>query len=98
MTAETTSDKDARNHRIKRLIYRASYTGMKETDLLLGQFAKCYLPDSSDAELDEFQALLDAGDPNIFAWVRGIASRQPIWTGWFWHRLKNFSQNFNLLI
>ena len=56
MTVENTPDKDARNHRIKRLIYRASYTGMKETDLLLGQFAKRYLPDSSDAELDEFQA------------------------------------------
>jgi len=71
MTAENTPDKQARSHRIKRLIYRASYTGMKETDLLLGQFAKRYLPNSSDAELDEFQALLDAGDPNIFAWVRG---------------------------
>lgn len=57
--------------RIKRLIYRASYTGMKETDLLLGQFAKRYLPQLSDIELDEFEALLDAGDPSILAWVRG---------------------------
>jgi succinate dehydrogenase flavin-adding protein (antitoxin of CptAB toxin-antitoxin module) len=46
---------------------------MKETDLLLGQFAQLYLPYLSDAGLDEFQALLDAGDPNIFAWVRGDA-------------------------
>ena len=61
----------ALSNRVRRLIYQASYTGMKETDLLLGQFAKRYLPNSSDAELDEFQALLDAGDPNIFAWVRG---------------------------
>ena len=55
----------------KRLIYRASYTGMKETDLLLGQFAKMHLPDLERDELLAFEALLDAGDPAIFAWVRG---------------------------
>ena len=55
----------------KRLIYRASYTGMKETDLLLGQFAKLHLPDLERDELVAFEALLDAGDPSIFAWVRG---------------------------
>lgn len=71
MTAEDSSAQTERNHRIKRLIYRASYTGMKETDLLLGQFAQRYLPELTDAGLDEFEALLDAGDPNIFAWVRG---------------------------
>ena len=71
MTADDSAAQTERNHRIKRLIYHASYTGMKETDLLLGQFAQRYLPELTDAGLDEFQALLDAGDPNIFAWVRG---------------------------
>ena len=71
MTADNDNHEETRAHRIKRLIYRASYTGMKETDLLLGQFAQHHLSDLSDEGLDEFQALLDAGDPNIFAWVRG---------------------------
>ena len=61
----------ARQVRVKRLIYRSSYTGMKETDLLLGQFAARHLPALSDNELDMFEALLDAGDPRILAWVRG---------------------------
>lgn len=56
---------------MRRLIYRASYTGMKETDLLLGQFAKRHLPELTRPQLHEFEALLDAGDPSIFAWVRG---------------------------
>lgn len=56
---------------MRRLVYRASYTGMKETDLLLGQFAKRHLPHMARAQLVEFEALLDAGDPSIFAWVRG---------------------------
>ena len=29
------------SNRGRRLIYQATYTGMKETDLLLGHFAKC---------------------------------------------------------
>ena len=61
----------ARQARIKKLIYRASYTGMKETDLVLGQFASRYLPDLDDGELDMFEALLEAGDPKILAWVQG---------------------------
>ena len=61
----------ARQVRVKRLIYRSSYTGMKETDLLLGQFAARHLPELSDNELDMFEALLDAGDPRILAWVQG---------------------------
>ena len=61
----------ARQVRVKRLIYRSSYTGMKETDLLLGQFAARHLPEVSDDELDMFEALLDAGDPRILAWVQG---------------------------
>lgn len=66
---ETTIETD--EMMMRRLVYRASYTGMKETDLLLGQFAKQHLPRLSRAQLEEFEALLDAGDPAIFAWVRG---------------------------
>ena len=61
----------ARQARVKRLIYRSSYTGMKETDLLLGQFAARYLSELNDDELDMFESLLDAGDPKILAWVQG---------------------------
>ena len=62
---------DSKEKRVRRLVYQASYTGMKETDLLLGQFAKKYLPNLTDEQLDMFEALLEAGDPSIFAWVRG---------------------------
>jgi antitoxin CptB len=57
--------------RVRRLIYLATYTGMKETDLLLGHFAKTHLPHLSGRDLDDFEALLTAGDPAIYAWVMG---------------------------
>lgn len=60
-----------RQVRLKRLIYRACYTGMKETDILLGRFAMHHLPQLEESALDEFESLLAAGDANILAWVQG---------------------------
>ena len=62
-TAET------RETRLRRLVYQSSYTGMKETDLLLGRFAKLHLHGLTDDELGQYEALLDAGDDRIYAWV-----------------------------
>ena len=80
----------ARQVRVKRLIYRSSYTGMKETDLLLGQFAARHLPELSDNELDMFEALLDAGDPKILAWVQGDEQVPEAFQGTVIDLIKNF--------
>jgi succinate dehydrogenase flavin-adding protein (antitoxin of CptAB toxin-antitoxin module) len=55
--------------RRKRLLYRSLYTGTKETDLLLGAFARRYLPEFSVDQLDSFEQLLAAPDPEIYAWA-----------------------------
>ena len=57
--------------RVRRLVYQASYTGMKETDLLLGHFAQTHLVDMRDEDLTDFENLLAAGDQLIYAWVTG---------------------------
>lgn len=57
--------------RRKRLIHRSRYTGMKETDLLLGRFAQRYLPTFGTAELDQYERLLGEPDASIFAWATG---------------------------
>ena len=80
----------ARQARVKRLIYRSSYTGMKETDLLLGQFAARHLTELSDNELDMFEALLDAGDPRILAWVQGDEQVPEAFQGTVIDLIKNF--------
>lgn len=61
--------------RRKRLIHRSRYTGMKETDLLLGGFANEYVHGFSSDELDIYETLLEAGDPNIYVWAVG---REPV--------------------
>ena len=84
---------DFRELRIRRLVYRASYTGMKETDLLLGQFAKKHLPLLTDQQLDLFEALLDAGDPSIVAWVRGDEEVPPHFDNSVLELIKDFQIN-----
>lgn len=57
--------------RRRRLAHRSRYTGMKETDLLLGAFATRHIASLGDAELDAYERLLDEPDPAIFAWATG---------------------------
>jgi len=59
--------------RRKRLIHRSLYTGMKETDLLLGGFARRELAGLDQAGLDMYETLLAEPDPAIYAWATGDA-------------------------
>ena len=51
---------------LKKLIYRSKYTGMKETDLLLGNFAKNHLKNFSYEELISYEKLLNTSDLRIW--------------------------------
>jgi antitoxin CptB len=66
---------ETRDIRRKRLVHRSRYRGVKESDLLFGQFAAQWLPILDDRQLDRYEALLDEPDQDILAWVYG---RQPV--------------------
>ena len=51
---------------IKKLIYRSKYTGTRETDILLGNFADIHLKNLDDDDLLAYQDLLNSGDPRIW--------------------------------
>ena len=76
--------------RVRRLVYQASYTGMKETDLLLGHFAKTYLADLCDADLTDFENLLEAGDQQIYAWIMGNDTLPEAYDTNVFHLIKKF--------
>ena len=57
--------------RRRRLIYRSLYTGMKETDVLLGPFAQRHVPEFSQDQLDRYERLLAEPDPDILDWASG---------------------------
>lgn len=64
-----TGTDDALDLRRKKLTYRSNYTGTKETDLILGRFAARHLPTFSARQMDLYEAMLEAGDPEIMSWV-----------------------------
>ena len=53
-----------------RLRFRAERRGFKEVDLIFGAFAAEFLPHLTDAELDQFEALLAAPDQDVFSWLK----------------------------
>ena len=61
-------------------VYQSSYTGMKETDLLLGAFARCHLAGLSDHELDQNMkpCLMPAMIAFISGWWRERAGARAV--------------------
>ncbi|MBO91833.1 MAG: succinate dehydrogenase assembly factor 2 [Rhodospirillaceae bacterium] len=58
--------------RRKRLKYRSFYTGTKETDLILGNFAEKYIDALNIEQLDEYEELLKIEDPRLYKWITGM--------------------------
>jgi antitoxin CptB len=63
--------------RRRRALFRAWRRGMREMDLVLGRFADANLPTMSEAELDQFERLLDLPDAEVFAWIAGDEPTPP---------------------
>ena len=61
----------ALDERRRRILFRAWRRGMREMDLVMGQFADANLPGMSESELDEFERLMDLADADVLAWITG---------------------------
>ncbi|SMF69086.1 antitoxin CptB [Xaviernesmea oryzae] len=66
--ARTSADLDPRRRRI---LYRCWHRGIREMDLVFGSFAEAEIGRLSDAELDEFEAIMGEDDNDLHAWITG---------------------------
>ncbi len=57
--------------RRKRLLFRCQHCGMKENDILLGRFADRHVAELEDADVERLEALLEAGDNDLYNWITG---------------------------
>jgi antitoxin CptB len=57
--------------RRRKILYHAWHRGTRELDLLLGRFADAAVGDLTEAELDDFEALLEVDDRDLFGWILG---------------------------
>jgi len=69
-TTITSAELDPRR---RRLLFRAWHRGIREMDLILGQFADNELAGLDGADLDEFESVLGEDDNDLFKWVCGKA-------------------------
>lgn len=60
---------DGLDERRRRLLFRSWHRGIREVDLVLGRFADRVMADLTDAELDDYEKLLDVPTPDLLAWV-----------------------------
>jgi antitoxin CptB len=78
-----------REHRLKRLRFRAWHRGTKEADLLIGGFFDAQSKDWDEAEILWFETLLEEQDVDIMAWAIGSARPPPAFDGPIMRRMQN---------
>jgi antitoxin CptB len=81
---------EPRAPRLKRLYFRSWHRGTREMDLLLGRFAERCLDQLSEAELGQYEALLEAADPDLYGWIAGEAAVPQAYDTAVLERIKNF--------
>jgi antitoxin CptB len=64
---------DDDDRRRRRLLYLSQRRGTKEADLVIGGFARRYLEGMTEAEVAQFEALLQEPDPDLMDWIGGAA-------------------------
>jgi antitoxin CptB len=57
--------------RRRRILFRAWHRGIREMDLIFGQFSDNELAGLNEADLDEFEAIIDEDDTDLFKWISG---------------------------
>lgn len=70
-TKRTSADLDPRH---RRTLFRAWHRGIREMDLVLGQFADENIDLLSEEELSFFESLLNVDDRDMIQWVTGQIS------------------------
>ena len=70
MTERSSEGLDLRR---RKLLFRSWHRGTREMDLIMGGFADCALAGLNDAELSDFERLIDVPDHDLLAWVTGEA-------------------------
>lgn len=71
VTMTTSFTIEERELEIRRLLYNSWHRGCKETDLLLGKFARVHLAGMNDNEIRSYATFLDEDDWDIFNWLTG---------------------------
>ncbi len=68
MTENTLSPSETRR---RRLLFRATHRGTRETDLLIGGFVEPRIATMSEAEMDALEEVMELPDVDLADWLTG---------------------------
>jgi len=74
----------------KKILYRSEHRGIKEMDLLLGNFVKKYVNSLSESELCELETLLNTDDEILYKWYLNQDVSTSIPVNYITKKLKEF--------
>lgn len=86
----TTRSSEGLDPRRRRLLFRSWHRGIREADLLMGRFADSCIGDLSDAELDQYESLLEVPDHDLYVWVTGEMEIPPAYNTALMTKLRAF--------
>jgi antitoxin CptB len=86
-TSRTSADLDPRRRKV---LFRSWHRGMREMDLIMGQFADAQIDQLTDAELDVYEHLIEAPDRDILMWLTGEAPTPTNYDTPVFRRIKAF--------
>ena len=87
---------ESRDLKIKRLIYQSWHRGCKETDILMGDFAKACLHELDDNLLEQYEALCAVDDWDLYAWLTGNVAIPANFDNEIMNRLIAFHQDHQI--
>jgi antitoxin CptB len=62
----TTKSSDGLDARRRRLLFRSWHRGIREMDLIMGRFADAWIERLSEAELAQYERLIEIPDPELY--------------------------------
>ncbi|HEX2510791.1 MAG TPA: succinate dehydrogenase assembly factor 2 [Microvirga sp.] len=83
----TSADLDTRR---RRNLFRAWHRGIREMDLIMGRFADAEIGAMSEADLKEFERLIEVPDRDLFRWITGESEIPANYDTPVFRRLKAF--------
>ena len=92
MSGSTRSSADL-DPRRRKILFRAWHRGMREMDLIMGRFADAQIGALTEAELDEFERLIEVLDRDLLSWVTGEAQVPENYDSDVFRQLKAFHQH-----
>jgi antitoxin CptB len=87
----TARSSDGLDVRRRKLLFRAWHRGIREMDLIMGRFADSAVDELAEAEMTEFERLMELPDQQVLAWLTGEEPVPADLDGPLFRRLRAFN-------